>query len=900
MVAFRYVRISSSFLQELADLILQGESCVLLGPRHIGKRYVLSRLAEHLEKNGPSPVRIVRFVEDEPLGIGQGEAGAPSSGARNACPSATSHPQAAEGIIEELDHSLSTPDSTATLLAANVDARPYHMAQEFLAALQTRVQGRGPAPGRLAIPATATQAAYAEEIERSYPFHPELLDVLNRKVATVPNFQKTRGVLRLLGHTVRNVWKEKAPDAFLIHPYHVDLAVAEMQDELTGRLGKGEYLPVIQSDIHSEKKASPSHAQVIDKDWVDKGQPPLARRLAQTIFLHSLCEGAGCGAELGELNVAVGQPGLDYDFIDKTLQRIADTFWHLAPDTTRYRLQVEHNIVKVIDSEMGNIGTAEVKNELDLRVRQAYETKHFDAVFFPEEPSKVDDDAGQPKLVIPHYDSIKLKGAESPPPSLVRSIYERAGTQGKYRNFQNNLVFLAADAAELSQMIRVCRRYKALRRITDSPERMSDFGKPQQKKLRDELADAELGVRVAITRAYRHLFYPDAAAPAEHYGLKHYVLPVQEAADAKKHQQDTLLRVLRNLKKVMVADDEPDSPDYVKEKLWPSDAEQMTTEDFRKAFCKKRSLPIVLAADLIKRTIRNGVEQGTWVYFDGERAFHIKTALPSVQLTDDHTLYTPEKADELGLLVEACPKCGKHPCVCETKVCPNCGQSPCVCRELCPLCGKPPSQCTCGAPKRPLVGEGTPAKAFTQLADACTDGKVGALAALAIQADAVEDVRRLALAISQLPGTLPHVRQTFGGTQQGDRLDLSFDGGWKTFGAVQKFVEAISKQLPDRAMTSGGTSPNCGGSPMRRTCPSSRTCSTTTLLAAASWTRSSGSVQRQRSVSPRGMRWLRAQGGRERRSPLGRLRSSAWATARSFMPATRRSATSCSAAPASC
>jgi len=648
------------------------------------------------------------------------------------------------------------------------------------------------------IPATASQAAYGEEIERSYPFHPELLDVLNRKVSTIPNFQKTRGVLRLLGHTVRQVWRAKPPDAYLIHPYHVDLAVEGIRNELTGRLDKGELAPVIQADIYSGKKANPSHAQRIDKDWLDKGQPPLAQRLGQTIFLHSLCAGTAAGAEPAELNLAVGEPGLDYDFIDKTLGQMTDTFWHLAPDTTRYRLQVEANIVKVIDSEMDNIGTAEAKNELDLRIRAAYETEHFEAAFFPEDPSGVDDDAGLPKLVIPHYDSVKIKAADSPPPTLIRNIYERAGTQGRYRNFQNNVVFLAAGAAEIGPMIKVCRRYKALRRITDSPERMSDFSKQQQKKLKGELADAELGVRVAITKAYRHLFYPDPTAPAERHGLAHYVMPVQEAAEAKKHQQDAVLRILRNLKKVMVADDEPDAPDYIKEKLWPSGTDQMTTEDFRKAFCKKRSLPIVLAADLIKRTVRDGVVQGTWVYFDGERAFHAKTALPSVQLTDDQTLYTPEKAEELGLLVEVCPKCGKYPCVCEEKVCPKCGQRPCVCKELCPLCGKPPAECICGAPKIPLEGEGSPSKAFSMLHDACTDGKVETLSAVAIESDVVEDVRRLSLAISQLPGTLPHVTQSFSSTQESDRLDLTFEGAWKTFGTVRKFVEDISKQLTDK------------------------------------------------------------------------------------------------------
>ena len=49
------------------------------------------------------------------------------------------------------------------------------------------------------LPQRATRSEYRKEIADAYPFHPELLTTLNRKTSTIPNFQRTRGVLRLSG-----------------------------------------------------------------------------------------------------------------------------------------------------------------------------------------------------------------------------------------------------------------------------------------------------------------------------------------------------------------------------------------------------------------------------------------------------------------------------------------------------------------------------------------------------------------------------------------------------------------------------------------------------------------------------------------------------------------------------
>src|SRR5436190_16282349 len=72
MIHFQYKRIGASFLEQLLDLLMRGESIVLLGPRSVGKRYVLRRLRERLLAAGCPRIGIVRFLagpeaEDEAL-----------------------------------------------------------------------------------------------------------------------------------------------------------------------------------------------------------------------------------------------------------------------------------------------------------------------------------------------------------------------------------------------------------------------------------------------------------------------------------------------------------------------------------------------------------------------------------------------------------------------------------------------------------------------------------------------------------------------------------------------------------------------------------------------------------------------------------------------------------------
>ena len=88
----------------------------------------------------------------------------------------------------------------------------------------------------LGVPDNYKSVRYREQIENYYPFHPELVRVLYERLAVVPGFNRTRGGLRLLSKVIVKIWKEKENDALLIHPFHIDLAVEVIANELSTKI----------------------------------------------------------------------------------------------------------------------------------------------------------------------------------------------------------------------------------------------------------------------------------------------------------------------------------------------------------------------------------------------------------------------------------------------------------------------------------------------------------------------------------------------------------------------------------------------------------------------------------------------------------------------------------------
>jgi hypothetical protein len=656
--------------------------------------------------------------------------------------------------------------------------------------------------GRLAeqdaeIPQRVTRAEYASAIVQDYPFHPEFLAALTLKTATIPNFQRTRGALRLLARVVRALWDRRPADAWLICGHHVDLGMDDVANDLTSRLERPQFRQVIEADIVSSRSGTVAHAQAVDRRWIEAGKPPYAQRAATTIFLHSLTQGIATGVDPAELAVSVLQPGDDPQLLRKALALMlgeekgdpGTACWFLHWDGHRYSFKTEPSLEKVIQDELSMVGRVKAKTELDDRIRHVWKKATFHPVYFPSEAVDVDDDAREPKLVVIHYDADTASAAGRVPADLVTKLFNHAGGQESYRICKNNVLFLVADQDHVDRMVDVVQRYLAIKRIVGDPDRMREFTDEQRKKLRGMQDAAELAVRVSITRAYRHLYYPSADAPKAAGGLAHEVLPQQDQGDIEKDQSAAVLRVLRQLEKVLTADDPAMPASYVKAKAWPHGQVSITTEDLRREFAKRIGLKILLDVTQLRKTVRAGIEQGTWIYFDAqEQAGYGKPSpAPLVQFSEDAVLYTPQEAVRLGVRIK-----GVEPAPQE---CPLCRRAPCVCGEDLP---QDPAKKRLHA-----QAEGPPAQAFQSIADQFHDAGASKIARLVVRCEGVgkdgaADSRALGLAIPQLGKGAYHLDHTmgaeFGTGSDAEKFSLTFQGAWDRYKRVKQLTDPFGQE----------------------------------------------------------------------------------------------------------
>ena len=96
-------------------------------------------------------------------------------------------------------------------------------------------------------PPECRDADYERRIKSAYPIHPEIFDRLYEDWSTLVNFQRTRGVLRLMAAVIHNLW-ERGDRNSLIMPCSIAIDDRAIQFELTRYLSDN-WTPVIEKDV---------------------------------------------------------------------------------------------------------------------------------------------------------------------------------------------------------------------------------------------------------------------------------------------------------------------------------------------------------------------------------------------------------------------------------------------------------------------------------------------------------------------------------------------------------------------------------------------------------------------------------------------------------------------------
>ncbi|MBI2193014.1 MAG: ATP-binding protein [Planctomycetes bacterium] len=347
------------------------------------------------------------------------------------------------------------------------------------------------------VPADTARRNYREEVEQSFPFHPLLLETLYTRWGSHPDFQRTRGVLRLLASIVGDLWQRREGNTqtqHLIQPCHVRWSIDAMQSAMTRLWGAG-YQAVVAADVVAGK----SNAADFDEErGGDYQREAIGQGLASSILLGSFggkAERSGFSSK--ELKLACCRYGLNWNYLDGALLELENRCFHLHSTTA---------------GSLGRrywFGTKPSLNKLLVQYRQQVASKSFDADILEalktqSQPSggltdvswqvKINPESDLPEqkaltlLILPP--SVAWSDSESNKEEvlkLVLALSLRCGT--KDRTFRNTLVFLCGTSRGLNKLRQTHRERAALEGIR------SDYGD----KL-DEEQKADLKGRIETAR----------------------------------------------------------------------------------------------------------------------------------------------------------------------------------------------------------------------------------------------------------------------------------------------------------------------------------------------------------------------------------------------------------------
>lgn len=348
------------------------------------------------------------------------------------------------------------------------------------------------------VPQEAAKNTYREQIQRAYPFHPLLIDAFHTRWGSHPDFQRTRGVLRLLASIVGDLWKGRRGNTrtqHLIQPCDVRWSVDAVQATLT-RLWGAEYESVAAADVIGENSNSGAFDEERGGDYRSE---TIGTGLASAILLGSFGgQGGRSGFSSKDLKLACSRQGLNWNYSDGALLELEDRCFYLHT------------------ARAGNLGkrywfsTKPTLNKLVVQYRQQIPTRNFSEAIIESIQTETRKNAlsgatwrvlVNPAEDLPEQKSLTLLIL---PPSVaweenaeaktaiqkrVKSISARCG--GRDRLYRNTLIFLAGTARGLDKLRQAHQEHTALEKLrADFQDRLDDEQRGDLKKRLDTARQA--------------------------------------------------------------------------------------------------------------------------------------------------------------------------------------------------------------------------------------------------------------------------------------------------------------------------------------------------------------------------------------------------------------------------
>lgn len=643
----------------------------------------------------------------------------------------------------------------------------------------------------------ATHPETSTAFRASYPLHPEVLETLTTKTATLNNFQRVRGMLRLLARTIAQLWDTKPGGATAIHLHHIDLGFEPIRQEIFTKLGRTEFIPAVNHDIAGGAKKSLA-VELDEKHYA--GLAPYTTYTARTVFIHSLAfndQLKGLSSE--RLRFSVVGPAFDLSFLDAAWKRFQGESSYLDDRPgVPLRFLAEANLTQVIRREETNVDSAQARAELNDRIKTIFggtTGSVFEMVPFPAAPGEVDDDLGngRPRLAVMAYDGTAVGATVDAVPELIARIFERKGSDGVgLRSLRNHLVFVVADETRIEEMRKKVVRRLALRELI-KPDRIAELADHQQRKVRELEQKSEMEVATAIQQCYRHVFHPSRQRlPGSPVDLAHAAVDIHSASEKPGSGQQQVVRTLRESanQKLRLSEDPPESPGYIRDRT-PLKKGQISTAALRDEFRKDPALSIHAHDSVLIRAITQGIQQGDYVYRRGELLCGPGDPMASIVIDEQSFVFTMQFAKEKTIWPRPAPTPPAGPSGGQTGAPPYPGgpQGGFTGHDGGPPGPTPPPPPPPGA----ITAEGVLKAALTELWEKARKAKFAQVQVLSVRLFDATDAFRMLGSVNAEKGCTKQAKLSGGYvTTEGGEMQLEFTG---TLGDAMPVKDFLVPQL---------------------------------------------------------------------------------------------------------
>lgn len=332
-------------------------------------------------------------------------------------------------------------------------------------------------------------AAYRARFKQTYPFLPEVVDVLYHRWGSYPTFQRTRGTLRLLALVVHTL---KTSSRLYLTLADFPLQEGEVRRELLKHIGS-EYDSVLAADLLNAEAGARKANLEIGKAYQGLN---LGERIATTIFMYSFVGGGGEGgataAEVKRHNLMSGVPA---SVIAEVLNKLSSRLlFYLHEEGGRYHFSTTANLNRALTVRMENVTAEELRAaELDV-LRKRVSGKVMRTFIWPEQPADITDDTDPKLLILPEANLDLMK----------RFLGEKGQTPRVHRN---TLFFLAPTESEKPSFVNLLRRYLALNALLAA--KTLSLTAEQRRELQNEEKKAAGDLQEQIGSLYRLLYLPE-------------------------------------------------------------------------------------------------------------------------------------------------------------------------------------------------------------------------------------------------------------------------------------------------------------------------------------------------------------------------------------------------------